>query len=316
MISKCLQKDREARDRNAAEIRGRLERLRRKQERLRPLRVAMSKRVALPIAAVLCLATVAYLRMLPLPPPRVSGYVRISDDGRAKGGAAGRHGGRPQWVTALFGGSVRVASAVAQIPAGGGETTLVATPFALPEIQGMSPSRSELLLTSFDHGVGWPLWILPIPSGKPRAWETCWPPARMVARWPGDCLRQGSKLYRANGDGSEIKSIATLPGTAFWLRWSPDGSRLRMTIGNVVDKTGMLAIWEVAADGTGLHPLLPGWNKPPTACCGNWTSDGKYFVFQATRSGKTEIWALREPRGVRAGLLAEPMNQYRLLQGN
>jgi Tol biopolymer transport system component len=43
--------------------------------------------------------------------------------------------------------------------------------------------------------------------------------------------------------------------------------------------------------------LLPGWNQPPAECCGNWTPDGKYFVFQATRNGKTEIWAIQERRG-------------------
>jgi Tol biopolymer transport system component len=44
--------------------------------------------------------------------------------------------------------------------------------------------------------------------------------------------------------------------------------------------------------------LLPGWNQPPAECCGNWTPDGKYFVFQATRNGKTEIWAIRERNGL------------------
>jgi Tol biopolymer transport system component len=32
----------------------------------------------------------------------------------------------------------------------------------------------------------------------------------------------------------------------------------------------------------------------PQECCGNWTADGKYFVFQATRGGITGIWAVSE----------------------
>ena len=67
-----------------------------------------------------------------------------------------------------------------------------------------------------------------------------------------------------------------------------------MTVGDVVDKTGLLSIWELSANGTGIHELFPNWNHPPTACCGNWTPDGKYFVFQATRNNKTEIWATKE----------------------
>src|SRR5262249_53074546 len=29
-------------------------------------------------------------------------------------------------------------------------------------------------------------------------------------------------------------------------------------------------------------------------CCGNWTADGRYFVFQSTQNGTTNIWAMRE----------------------
>ena len=105
-------------------------------------------------------------------------------------------------------------------------------------------------------------------------------------------------LYRATRDGSAARKLTALPGTAFWLRWSRDGTRLRLTLGDPITQTGALAIWEVLADGTGLHPLLPSWNQPPAECCGNWTPNGKYFVFQATRNGKTEIWAIRERDGL------------------
>jgi len=57
----------------------------------------------------------------------------------------------------------------------------------------------------------------------------------------------------------------------------------------------------VASEGTGLHPLLKGWNNPPAECCGNWTPDGRRFVFQATRDGKTEIWSM--PAGAFHSLL-------------
>jgi Tol biopolymer transport system component len=53
-------------------------------------------------------------------------------------------------------------------------------------------------------------------------------------------------------------------------------------------------LWEVNADGTNLRPLLPEWNKPAAERCGNWTPDGKYFLFQSTRDKRTSIWAIRE----------------------
>jgi WD40 repeat protein len=51
---------------------------------------------------------------------------------------------------------------------------------------------------------------------------------------------------------------------------------------------GQQLAWEVSVDGTGLHRLLEGWHNPPDECCGKWTGDGRYFVFQSNR----QIWAL------------------------
>lgn len=47
-------------------------------------------------------------------------------------------------------------------------------------------------------------------------------------------------------------------------------------------------------DGTGLGPVLPGWSDPPRESDGSWTPDGKYFVFQSEKGGKSNIWAIRE----------------------
>ena len=43
-----------------------------------------------------------------------------------------------------------------------------------------------------------------------------------------------------------------------------------------------------------LHQLLKGWHDPPNECCGKWTQDGKYFVFQYQNEGRWDLWALRE----------------------
>ena len=42
--------------------------------------------------------------------------------------------------------------------------------------------------------------------------------------------------------------------------------------------------------------MLPGWKG--FYCCGNWTKDGKYYVFQSTSDSRTDIWALRERTGL------------------
>ena len=48
-------------------------------------------------------------------------------------------------------------------------------------------------------------------------------------------------------------------------------------------------------DGSDAHPLLPGWNNPPAECCGRWTADGRYYIFQHTR-GISDLWALRDTK--------------------
>jgi Tol biopolymer transport system component len=76
----------------------------------------------------------------------------------------------------------------------------------------------------------------------------------------------------------------------------------------VFDPTiGSDSLWELHADGTDLHPLLPNWSDPPQECCGNWTPDGKYFVFQSTRNGQTHVWAISEKGGLFRKATREPI---------
>ena len=299
IIGRCLQKDRRARYQQVSEIQVDLERLKRKANWLRRLRRA---RVGLGLAAaVVCLAVAAYVVLRPLPPPRVSGYLQLTNDGLGKGtpeGAMVTDGAR-----LYFGEGSGMSTVIAQVSASGGETSsLPEAPAGEPEVQDISPSHSELLASSymgFSQEFGWPLWLVPLPAGAPRRVGNI---LMSCAAWSPDgseiAYVTGRILYRAQRDGNNPKRIASLPGTAFWLRWSPDGSRLRMTIGNPLGRTGVLTLWEVSANGASSRAFLPDWNQPPSACCGNWTPDGKYFVFQATRDGKTEIWATRERTGL------------------
>ena len=54
------------------------------------------------------------------------------------------------------------------------------------------------------------------------------------------------------------------------------------------------SLWEVSSDGTNLHPLLPGWSTPPAEYSGNWTADGRYFVFQSSVAGNADVWVMRD----------------------
>src|SRR5262249_51534414 len=67
------------------------------------------------------------------------------------------------------------------------------------------------------------------------------------------------------------------------------------------------SLWEVSAEGTHLHALLPGWSNPPAECCGNWTADGKYYVFAALHGNVANIWALAEAAGLFGRASREPV---------
>src|SRR5229473_1018964 len=58
--------------------------------------------------------------------------------------------------------------------------------------------------------------------------------------------------------------------------WSPDGAKIRLAID--AGEYGNESLWEMSADGTGLHTILAN-GTPSRQAAGNWTADGKYFLF-------------------------------------
>jgi Tol biopolymer transport system component/DNA-binding winged helix-turn-helix (wHTH) protein len=186
-----------------------------------------------------------------------------------------------------------------------GETSTLPLPdeLAAPSLGDISPDGSRLLLRN--HLATAPeqaLWIVSTIGGTARripgilAHDATWmPDGQRILYGSGD------DLYMSRDNGSESRKFASLPGRAFWLRWSPDGKELRLTLLN--SETHTLALWEVASDGSSAHPLLPDWTGAPAAeCCGSWTDDGRYYVFQSARTGDSNIWAIPE----RGGFLGRP----------
>ena len=165
-----------------------------------------------------------------------------------------------------------------------------------PLIGSLSPDGSRLIIHShLQADPEQPLWIVPTLNGDARrvpnvlAHDATWMPAgrRLL-------IASGNDLTIVGADGSAPHKLVTTGGLAFWLRWSPDGQRLRFTLRDAKRQTTEL--WEVAADGSNPHPLLPGWSQPASECCGSWTSDGKIFVFQSWHNEihHSEIWAMQE----------------------
>jgi eukaryotic-like serine/threonine-protein kinase len=321
MVRKALEKDPGQRYQSAAEMRVDFQRLRRElesgqsstgvsaarpaapdsKERIRALfataltgvhtrpKVSAAKWL---LAGVIIVAAVLGMMLLLRSreaPPVVISSVQITNDGASKRSLA-TDGTRLYFSEYLSGHSV-----LRQVSTSGGETAPVASSLASADIYDFYPGRSELLIKGVAEGseTEWPVWVLPVPAGSLRPVGSI---LAHAAAWAPDGQRivyaRQSSLYTCSADGSDSKELIAVAGIPFAPRFSPDGRRLRFTIRDPNLRTSSL--WEVSADGKGLHAVLPEWNKPAQEFGGAWSADGNYFLFESTRDHTQNIWAVRE----------------------
>jgi len=265
-----------------------------------PRRSAARGQSLLLAASVLVLFAVAMaFRFVPAKPIRVLGYTQITHDGRLKGGIV-TDGQRLYFFELQEDHFV-----AAQVSAGGGDTVVVPTPFRNVGIGDIAPDGSALLLANTKTTELVPaLWSLPLPAGAPRRLTDQSPNAATYSPDGNQIVyARGSAIYLAKSDGTDAHQIATADGRVTGrpisqrgivtgIRFSPDGQRLRFAVSE--PGTASQFLWEMRRDGSGLHQLLPGWNQSTSLCCGNWTRDGKYYIFQSSSLGKNNLWVLPE----------------------
>src|SRR5882724_10593348 len=235
-------------------------------------------------------------------PPRITGYTQITHDGRAKGFGGLVAGGERLYIQEIE----LDRFVISEVSISGGEAAILPTSLRDLSIDDISPGGSSLLLVGASDGaaVEGPLWTLPLPAGSPHRLGDLFVNSATWSPITSDLVfSKSQEIFIANGDGGNARKLTTVGGLAEQLRFSPDGQRLRFTLVDV--KGGSSSLWELNRDGSGLHPLLPGWNESPQECCGNWTRDGRYFLFQSFSAGRKNIWVLPE-RGHWPGGRAEP----------
>ena len=313
IIGKALEKDRNLRYQSAAEMRADLQRLKRDTDsghsgvissshvevlagtpdRASSAGIASTRSSPWKLWTVAgslvlaVLATIAYLQSRPYPAPSVSGYTAVTQDGNARD-VIGTDGARLYFdVTAPQG------SAIAQVSITGGLSARVPVPAATMNLMDVSPDGSTLLVsdwigqTAF-HGA---LWALPVLGGSPRKLGDL---AAQAAAFSPDgqniAYSDAHNLMIAKSDGTNPHILATLSDFAFEPAWSPDGTKIRFRRSSGLVTFGSL--WEIPASGGSPREILPGWHNPPAECCGKWTADGHYYVFQSSFG----VWALAEKR--------------------
>jgi eukaryotic-like serine/threonine-protein kinase len=307
IINRALEKDRELRYQSAKEMRSELMRLKRDGESgwssgtstsagaagavprpWRPKSIG-GKGWAVGVGGFsLVLALLVYFHSRPLSPPKVSGYASITHNGSQKD-LVGTDGAR-----LYFNEYASTGVGIAQVSCAGGEVARVSVPGARMSLLAVSPDGAELLVApAFNNRVVvganevGPVWGVPVLGGSTRklgdgraaAWS---PDGQMIV------YAKGHDLLLAKSDGSEPHQLVSAPDRTFDPAWSPDGTVIRFSIGDY--SITQSSLWQVSVNGTNLHPLFSAWHTPSNECCGKWTPDGKYFVFQS----EGNIWALAE----------------------
>jgi Tol biopolymer transport system component len=168
----------------------------------------------------------------------------------------------------------------------GGEADLV--PMPLKDHAAMAirlPSEllslGDPLAATNDAGA---VWHMTLPGGQPQrignfqANDASWSPDGNSVYWA-----LNGKMSVTRLDGTETKPIVTMQGYAGNIAFSPDGTRMRFSVTSRGASTS--TIWEASPDGSHPHPLFSQRDRMGSQCCGMWTPDGRYYVFQADRGG-------------------------------
>ena len=243
------------------------------------------------------LALVAWYIFQPLPSPRVSEYVQLTND--------------PRWEKFVIGSdNSRIyvglnPTALGQLPQTGGEITVVpiSVPGAKPLDQrwlgDISPDGTSLFVAGADHpkAGGSDQWIVGT-SGTPVRYlgrgfaPSWWPDGKQVIY-----STPNGDVYAMPSSGGESHRLLASPGSPpFWFDFSHDGSRVRFS------RDGKL--WEMSSSGTNLHEILRDMNGVGIKCCGHWTADGDFYVFEAetpissdNARYRLQLWATDERHG-------------------
>jgi TolB protein len=133
-----------------------------------------------------------------------------------------------------------------------------------------------------------------IAGGRTTAWNPAWSPdGKRIAYTYGDSSRV-LQVHLVNADGTgdrAVTHVAVEEGSAQVPSWSPDGRRLAIQVSN--GRSHSAHIWIVdletgAAQQLGIH-AEPYLDEAPT-----WFPDGKHIAFQSNRSGRMEIWVMKD----------------------
>ncbi len=189
-----------------------------------------------------------------------------------------------------------------QVSTQGGEAFPVNPPFYYV-LDDISPDGTEILFSARPPSGGDPaLWRMRLPTAQPQRIPNL-PASAYGAVFSPDGRSlyyiSNSDIFTAGIDGNNPRKLLTAPGVPSGLRVSPDGRLLRFNLSmGDLNKIPFWdtaeTLWEAHSDGSHFRRLLADFHDGGGPCCGNWTPDGKYYVFEVDNGTRSTIWAMRE----------------------
>jgi Tol biopolymer transport system component/DNA-binding winged helix-turn-helix (wHTH) protein len=180
-----------------------------------------------------------------------------------------------------------------EVPAVGGTPALLSSSYPGLFLVDVSADGAKLLVAPAEEKKGpFPLKIMDLPSGSLQSVDgivcddAAWAPGGKII------FARNQDVFLSDADGSNQHKILSASDAVFHMRFSPDGARLRFSVGPRM--TSQSTIWEARANGAGLHQILTDLADYPERCCGEWSPDGRYYFFETLRDGQSRIWALPE----------------------
>ncbi len=274
----------------------------------RPVRMLAAALIVVTVCAIL--AAALFLR----PASRslkITETSQLTSDGHFKDGEIVTDG-----VRLFFNEVVSGHFVTASVPVSGGQVVYIKTPFEDTSIAGISADKVQLLVGKGQVIEDHPLWLIPATGGTPRRLADV---VGHSASWSPDGTRlayaKAGDLYMALGDGTN--PVLLVPHNAdadvwIWVpRWSPDGTRLRFTRFEMDTRASTL--WEVDVKGGPPHQLFANSSQYPMQCCGEWTHDGNYFLFNSWNSIESgepapaaNLWGMGQSRGIFSRKMEKP----------
>ena len=180
----------------------------------------------------------------------------------------------------------------------GGPTAPLRASISGMQMLDISPDASEMLALKRDlndETFRGSLWSVPVLGGSPRMLNN---QTVRSAQWSPDGRLIASadlnSVFVSDMDGVNIRKIWDAPSTTGTPHFAPDSRRIRVAVYD--DKNvAPPKIWELNVDGRSPHRLALQWPEDAGLEDGQWTPDGKRFLFLSKRDGLNNIYELFDP---------------------